>query len=586
MKNRFRKYMVLLPLVFGSACTDLSETLYSQVGDSNLIQTRKDILAITLRPFDHAFWSIGSLPRLQENSADQWCTYTRCGDLWYEGGLFVRFHRHEWTLDDSDINGAWDAAWMGIAQCNNALDLVEGLDPNKYGMAREEHEALIGSCKTLRAWFYIHLFDLYRNLPVYVSQIHTNRNTETQVSPAAMFDFIEGELLAQLNNSYMPVKSGLGGNQTSQGQWNKAGVASLLVRLYLNSEKWTGTARYTECADLAKRIIDGEWGPYKLGETWDSAFDWDNDKSDEVIFGFPSNIEHAHTHYGMNVYYWGLCGDVNSKYFLSSVDGDPNFQFALTPGLDNNGDELNHKLGKPVRKFMNYPGDYRLSLYKNLDNGRREGMFLRGRIPNLKEGTGKHLIQGYGLSAQSELCIRDQAGFFYDTPEHQLSIDDKRSGVQYADMNSGWRLVKYPFYGDAFAAQIYNADYAEIRLAEIHYSLAECKLRAGDASGAADLLNQVRKRNYPSADWDNSLYRGTQSPQGTVTLDMNEMLDEWGREFIGELRRRTDLVRFNRFGEAWWDKPANNNPDLEIFPISRTALSANPKLNQNPGYNN
>jgi len=30
-----------------------------------------------------------------------------------------------------------------------------------------------------------------------------------------------------------------------------------------------------------------------------------------------------------------------------------------------------------------------------------------------------------------------------------------------------------------------------------YYSLAECKYRSGDKAGAAQLLNAVRKRNYP-----------------------------------------------------------------------------------------
>ena len=97
-----------------------------------------------------------------------------------------------------------------------------------------------------------------------------------------------------------------------------------------------------------------------------------------------------------------------------------------------------------------------------------------------------------------------------------------------------------------------EADYCEIRLPEIIYSLAECKLRSGDATTAAQLLNSVRKRNYPSADWSTALY----APEGTAQLDLKEMLAEWGREFFAEGRRRIDLIRFGKFLDAWWDKKA------------------------------
>ena len=65
---------------------------------------------------------------------------------------------------------------------------------------------------------------------------------------------------------------------------------------------------------------------------------------------------------------------------------------------------------------------------------------------------------------------------------------------------------------------------------------------------------------------------------------MEEMLDEWGREFLLEGRRRTDLIRFGRFGEAWWDKEADTDAHWELYPITRSALNQNKYLKQNPGY--
>jgi len=51
-----------------------------------------------------------------------------------------------------------------------------------------------------------------------------------------------------------------------------------------------------------------------------------------------------------------------------------------------------------------------------------------------------------------------------------------------------------------------------------------------------------------------------------------------------ESRRRTDLIRFGRFQEAWWDKPADLDKHYELYPIPRTALEQNSYLKQNPGY--
>ena len=46
-----------LPL---ASCTDLSETLYDQVGTQNYYNTKMDVVRATFRPFEHAFWSIQS----------------------------------------------------------------------------------------------------------------------------------------------------------------------------------------------------------------------------------------------------------------------------------------------------------------------------------------------------------------------------------------------------------------------------------------------------------------------------------------------------------------------------------------------
>jgi hypothetical protein len=67
-------------------------------------------------------------------------------------------------------------------------------------------------------------------------------------------------------------------------------------------------------------------------------------------------------------------------------------------------------------------------------------------------------------------------------------------------------------------------DYALIRLAEVYYTLAECKFRAGDKEGAAKLLNVVRKRYYPEEKYTEYLYK----PEGAVELTEAELLYEWG----------------------------------------------------------
>ncbi|RYY09397.1 MAG: RagB/SusD family nutrient uptake outer membrane protein, partial [Chitinophagaceae bacterium] len=47
--------------------------------------------------------------------------------------------------------------------------------------------------------------------------------------------------------------------------------------------------------------------------------------------------------------------------------------------------------------------------------------------------------------------------------------------------------------------------------------------------------------------------------------------------------RRQDLIRFNKWNEPWFEKPAGN-VNHELYPLPTQALNVNPKLKQNPGY--
>jgi hypothetical protein len=64
---------------------------------------------------------------------------------------------------------------------------------------------------------------------------------------------------------------------------------------------------------------------------------------------------------------------------------------------------------------------------------------------------------------------------------------------------------------------------------------------------------------------------------------LDELLNERGREFAYEMHRREDLIRFNKFTEAWWEKEQTDKK-REIFPIPFDVVTANPALVQNPGY--
>lgn len=484
----------------------------------------------------------------------------------------------EWNVEDGgDAQTEWNGCFQGIMQCNYVIEDLAKLNPDKFGFTQVEFDNINAQCRALRAWFYLRLLDAFRNIPLAVSYSDVSKNTDYQVEPKVIFEFIEGELKACLG--LLTKKESLGSGENIQGQWTQAGAAALLVRLYLNASVYIGEDRYADCERVAQDILDGVYGAYEVADRWDAAFDWDNNKCDEVIFGFPGDQGYSFWHYQGDTFWW--TAPAKAHFYFNdrkAKGGGHNAKYAASPSYDLNGELYKFELGMPIQNFRKYPGDERMKLYRNLGNSTREGMFLFGYLEYIDDNGKKARVRA--PEQPYDLYIRDAVGNFQGmAPDKWPS--NKTSNLMNGDHNSGWHFAKYPFYSDDDAHQM-ESDYTEIRLPEIIYSLAECKLRAGNKQEAAKLLNSVRKRNYPEENYKQVFY----APEGNAQLDEKEMLAEWGREFFAEGRRRIDLIRFGKFSSGtWWDKTPDANKNTEIFPIMRPILNSNPALVQNPGYN-
>lgn len=577
MKLKYLIQYIGIALLAGTmSCTNLDEEVYDIIISDTFYQTKDNVIQGFVRPFEHAYWACaGGNYQIAENSADHFMTPNRQGH-WLDGQNYFRVHWHAWTIDDWVPRDAWNHNYQGIVQCNSAIADLTRLDPAQFGMTAAEMNDLIANLRTLRAWFYIRLLDMFRNIPLAVEYPDENLSP-SQATPQATFDFIEQELLDVIPQ--LSTKQGSGGNNNQQGLWTKAGAAALLVRLYLNAELWIGENKINDCITYCEQIINGEYGTYGIAQRWDAPYDWNNETCEELIYAFTSSYGYSHHVYGNDMFWWGAPFK-GAAYFGFYDWGDMNQRFGLQPGLDLNGNEYSFANGKPVRKFMKYPDDVRLKKYRNLGNSTREGMFLRETLDYIDQ-SGEHKFVRAD-NDKYQLYMRDQVGWFEDTDTNSISPNPSSgnkvmiSDMDHADQSSGWHMIKYPVYRSEDAGKM-ESDYALIRLAEIYYSLAECKFRQGDKAKAAELLNAVRVRYYPEG--SSSLYKADGSQ-----ITEQELLDEWGREFLGEGLRRTVLCRFGVYNGEWWDKQTEADNHTMLLPIARTILDSNPNLKQNPGY--
>jgi hypothetical protein len=260
-----------------------------------------------------------------------------------------------------------------------------------------------------------------------------------------------------------------------------------------------------------------------------------------------------YTHHKNMLQYFGIDG-------VSAYNGH-----GLTPSHRPDGTLYTEwKLGNTYEKFNDQ--DLRKKEYKYLGNGNYEGMFIVGKqtvdgmtIKGSKEYSGKPLVFVDYIALMSKTTAT-------------TNLSTLRSTMADGEENSCIRPVKIPV---ASELQYRWASYMVVlRLEEVYYMLAECKMREGKKDEAAALINKVRRRafqNYNDPD-----------PVTAANLDKWRMLDEWGIEFLAEGRRRTDLIRWDAFTtEPWWDHQPSD-PSRKRFPVPTKALSGNNNLSKEP----
>ena len=118
----------------------------------------------------------------------------------------------------------------------------------------------------------------YGNIPI-ESRFSDADPNPSQVSPQVAFDFIEKELLESVD-LLSEDKSSL-----TYGKVNKWAGYSILTDLYLNSERITGVAKWSEAANAANVVING--GGYSLESGYFANFRQKNEGSSENIWIIP-----------------------------------------------------------------------------------------------------------------------------------------------------------------------------------------------------------------------------------------------------------------------------------------------------------
>ena len=581
-------------LAIGAAsCTDLDEKTFDRLDASLYYQDENSVKGSVASIYFSAqsgfleyFWYLNEFP------ADQIAWRTWNGGAWgYDEAEKFVLSTHTWNSESKIIRSAWEHAWETIGLCNNLLADLSAINPAAIGISDAKMASYIAEVRTMRAWAYYNNFELWGgSIPLCITAdnvVPASAGSDFASGCNEVWQFIADELDACYKDLPMEDGSGSTRNRLNQGM-NRM----LKMRLLLNSEVFTGTARYAECATLCDEIMKGDYGTYSLAGNYQDIFGINNTACPEVVFAFSmedGKITNNNRNTPFLPYNYGdiLGGAWSQSGWNCTI---------VAPSKDNSGNVLPDGGTDNPKSFILDYGNKLGGVYDRMDEsdlrrapftcdaaGNFSGMFLIGRQKNLLTGED---IPADADRDKAPLVYVDQLGTFLNLGRKLETVMSPRWG----ETNSGIRVLKYPIYPESTGFDWRNIDEVEFRLSEVYLTLAECKMRSGDSGSAKSLVNDVRGRCYT-----NKANLELPGP-GFTKFDEDWMLSQWGIEFLNEgRRRRTDLRRFDKFTQGqWWffgrasetdrQLPAKRDRKYEWYPLPQSALMVNPGLRQTPNY--
>ncbi len=460
---------------------------------------------------------------LQENTTDE----AKCawGDSWVSqvNGMIWN------TAEVEPMEGLYHRAMYIVSLVN---DYLEQLPNAPEGVDRERYNAEARFCRALA--YYV-LMDAFGNPPFATEE--TGSSLPEQIKRADLFDWIEGELNT--------IKSSLPEMTDEYGRADQHCVDFLLARMYLNSEVYTGTKRYTDCITACNNIITSN--SYELADDYAELFMADNgenaDARKEIIFPVIAD------------------GNTTQSYGIGAI--------ILGSRSGSEGTVENYGC-----------------------NGGWDGFRATG-----------NLVRAFNYDAEESAWTADNINSFDNRAifySEGRSLDITTSAIG-TFTEEGWAVYKYsnlnsdgtPGKNTTFP----DTDFPLFRLGDVYLMYAEAVARGGEggsSSKAVEYIQNLRKRaNTAYSEVTESwLTENTSVSASTASVAYGNILNERCRELYWEATRRTDLIRFGLFTSnsyTWAEKGGvisgvGVDDKYNLFPIPVSDISVNGNLHQNEGY--
>jgi hypothetical protein len=528
-------FFLILAIVMPS-CTELEDENFSEFIADEFTPSESDLPRITRAAYGDwrkilllwdGYW------RVQEVSGDEVVIPARPNG-WVDGGVHKRIFMHTWLSSDPIVRESWYRCYAGINNCNRVIFQLNSL------LEEGDAKTAISELRVLRASYYYVLCDIYGNVPVVTEFDVPEGYLPEQSSRKEVYDFVINELLECIPDLTEE------NNGETYGRFNKWAAKTLLAKMYLNAEVYSGTAQWTKCLEQCDSIIKSE--KFMLEPDQKNVFVTENQNSNEIIYGISIDENYTTDWNAFDIHMQTLQPSNQATYDMTHT---PWGGMCAVPQFIDTFD----------------PEDKRLT-----------NNFIYG--------------QQYASSGDLLYCTM---GDLVDQP---LAYINEVPSVDNSQEIHGYRFGKFEIA--LGASNILNNDFPLFRYADVLMMKAECLLRTGHEDQAAEIVTTIRNRAF-SIGSEKASVTGAELLTGSVydygLRDVNgttheggagikygRFLDELAWEFNQEGRRRQDMIRFGVFTERSWFSHSPNGDNRELFPIPLDAMETNSNLSQNPGY--
>ena len=212
---------------------------------------------------------------------------------WNDGSV-QDYHNMNWSSGNEYITAMYNRIFYMVTQCNEFIRQSSDASLSSRGFSADNVTAIKAyraEARFLRAMAYQHALDLFGgNVPFVTEADAPGSYLPKQTNKQDLFNYIESELKA-IDADLAAPRAG------EYGRADKAAAWTMLARLYLNAQVYTGTARWNDAITYSAKVIQS--GAYSLEPTYANLFMADNNNSKEIILPVTFDGLRTQTYGGM-----------------------------------------------------------------------------------------------------------------------------------------------------------------------------------------------------------------------------------------------------------------------------------------------